>query len=121
MIFDPPGVIHVTWRRVLRTPLPLPEGVPQVCSHKFRSCRARFPADPGRRYATSSVAASRDASVLLFEALARLGGRLRLPGALRRRPRFARQDLASLGLAELRKLLKSAGDNFSSNGTPLAK
>ena len=30
MIFDPPGVIHVTWRRVLRTPLPLPEGVPQV-------------------------------------------------------------------------------------------
>ena len=30
MIFDPHDVINVTWRRVLRTPLPLPEGVPQV-------------------------------------------------------------------------------------------
>ena len=88
---------------------------------KSRSCRARFPADQSCLDATNSVAASRDESLLLFEALARLGSRLRLPGALRRRPRFARQDLASLGLAELRKLLKSAGDNFSSNGTPLAK
>ena len=47
--------------------------------------------------------------MLLFEALARLGGRLRLPGALRRWPRFARLGLASLGLAELRKWLSSAG------------
>ena len=30
MIFDPRDVINVTWRRVLRTPLPLLEGVPQV-------------------------------------------------------------------------------------------
>ena len=30
--FDPHDVIHVTWRRVLRTLLPLPEGVPQVKS-----------------------------------------------------------------------------------------
>ena len=30
MIFDPLDVIHVTWRRVLRTPLPLLEGVLQV-------------------------------------------------------------------------------------------
>ena len=30
MIFDPHDVLHVTWRRVLRTPLPLLEGVPQV-------------------------------------------------------------------------------------------
>ena len=30
MIFDPHDVINVTWRRVLRTPLPLLEGVPQV-------------------------------------------------------------------------------------------
>ena len=41
--------------------------------------------------------------------------------ALRAAPRFARRGLASLGLAELRKLLKFAGDNFASNGTPLAK
>ena len=30
MIFDSHDVINVTWRRVLRTPLPLLEGVPQV-------------------------------------------------------------------------------------------
>ena len=64
-----------------------------------RSCRARFPADQGCLDATSSVAASRDASVLLFEALARLGGRLRLPGALRRRPPSA---AAALRAAEPR-------------------
>ena len=50
--------------------------------------------------------------MLLFEALARLGGRLRLPGALRRWPRFARLGLASLGLAELRKWLSSAAAYF---------
>ena len=32
-------------------------------------------------------------------------GRLTAPGALRRRPRFARQGLASLGLVELREVL----------------
>jgi len=30
--FDPHDVINVTWRRVLRTPVPLLEGVPQVKS-----------------------------------------------------------------------------------------
>ena len=62
-----------------------------------RSCRARFPADQGCLDATSSVAASRNASVLLFEALARLGGRLRLPGALRRRPPSAAAALRAAG------------------------
>ena len=38
-------------------------------------------------------------------------GRLTAPGALRRRPRFAQQGLASLGLAELRKWLNSVGTN----------
>ena len=86
--------------------------------HKFvytyisRTCRACFPADARSLDATSSVAASRDASVLLFEALARLGGAF---GArrLRRRPPSAAAafggGLASLGLAELRKWLNSAG------------
>ena len=83
-----------------------PQGAQTIVSC---SCRARFPADQSCLDATSLVAASRDESLLLFEALARLGGRLRLPGALRRRPRFARLGLASLGLAELRKWLSSAG------------
>ena len=30
MMFDQNDVIHVTWRRVLRTPVHLLEGVPQV-------------------------------------------------------------------------------------------
>ena len=46
--------------------------------------------------------------MLLFEALARLGGAFGA-GRLRRRPRFARQGLATLGLAKLRKWLSSAG------------
>ena len=90
-----------------------------------RTCRARFPADPGCLDAAAE-------SLHLIRILVFLGGpreargrlRRRVPyGAcrLRRRPRFARLGLASLGLAELRKLLKSAGDNFASNGTPLAK
>ena len=48
--------------------------------------------------------------MLLFEALARLGGAFGA-GRLRRRPRFARQGLATLGLAKLRKWLSSAGTN----------
>ena len=69
--------------------------------------------------ATSSVAASRDASVLLFEALARLGGNASLrsawggAAAFGGRPRFARRGLASLGPAELRKWLSSAGTYVS--------
>ena len=59
MIFDQLDVIHLTWRRVLRTPLPLLEGVHQVMIEavrqgpedpseaKSRTCRARFPADQG--------------------------------------------------------------------------
>ena len=37
LYFDPPCVTYVTWRRVLRTPLPLPEGVPQV--HEMKDYR----------------------------------------------------------------------------------
>ena len=71
-------------------------------------CRAQVPADPGCLYAAAE-------SRQLSRILAFLGGpreargRLTAPGALRRRPRFARRGLASLGLAELRKWLSSAG------------
>ena len=80
-----------------------------------RTCRARFPADPG---CLDAAAESRQLSrILAFlggprEARGRL--RRRAPygaGRLRRRPRFARQGLASLGLAKLRKWLSSAGTN----------
>ena len=67
-----------------------------------------FPPTTGSLDATCSVAGSGVASVLLFEALARLGGAFGA-GRLRRRPRFARQGLATLGLAKLRKWLSSAG------------
>ena len=60
--------------------------------------RAEHAFPPGRIHATCSVAGSGVASVLLFEALAKLGGAFGA-GRLRRRPRFARQSLASLGLA----------------------
>ena len=86
-----------------------------LCDHIVisRTCRARFPADPG---CLDAAAESRQLSrILAFlggprEARGRL--RRRAPygaGRLRRRPLFARQGLASLGLAKLRKWLNSAG------------
>ena len=76
---------------------------------KSRTCRARFPADPGCIYATCSVAGSGGASVLSFEALAQLGvtPRFARPAAFGG-GRASRGGLASLGQAELRRWLSSA-------------
>ena len=97
-------------------PLPLPEGVPQVhaglhvfelnfvysgANHSLLGNPVRaehaFPADPGYLDATSSVAASFNRLLLSLAALAKLGGRLRLPGALRRRPPSAAAALRAAG------------------------
>ena len=86
-----------------------------------RSCRARFPADQGCLDATSSVAASRDASVLLFEALAQLGGAFGA-GRLRRRPPSAAASLRSAWLSSARCFVRGEhirGEVYPCCGNPV--
>ena len=67
----------------------------------------------GREHAMADRAAAE--SLLVVSPPALFGGPREARGRLRRLPRFARQGLATLGLAELLRRLSSAGYSDTSN------